>query len=69
MIYDDIQFIKKYDEEFGIRYESAKNLYIDAPGQTLSELRETLSLILYPVKDIVALKLESPPSHQQLISI
>lgn len=41
----DIEFINKYDPEIGGLYKNAKNVYLDAPIQTLVELRSILELI------------------------
>lgn len=41
----DIQFVSKFNTSFAERYEKAKNLYFDAPIQTLVELRGLLALL------------------------
>ncbi len=47
----DIQFVSKFNASFSECYEKAKNLYIDAPIQTLVELRGLLVLLCDEIID------------------
>lgn len=41
----DVELVTEYSEKYGATYEAAKNLYIDAPIQTLVDLRDLLDEI------------------------
>jgi TPR repeat protein len=66
---DDIQFINQFDEDYGKRYEDAKNVYQLAPVQTLSELRDITESICNDIVSEYGIELSATSFYEKIRAV
>jgi len=63
----DIDFVSNYNNEYGIKYKNAKNLYEDAPIQTLVELRALTLKLCFHTAEFLNINIKQ--DEQRLFSL
>jgi TPR repeat protein len=66
---NDITFVKNHSELMGEQYEDAKNLYLDAPIQTLVSLRSLIANLCNTIIDELSLDVEAKDVFDSIKSI